>query len=180
MWWRNALIGAALLALAGCGFHALYGRQSVDPRVQSEMATIYVQPLPDREGQLVRNAILQRLNPNGQPAHARYRLDVKLEVSEAQVALAKDETATRDSVNYVVTFTLYEGDTGLTNGTFSRDFSFDYLNQQYSNVVARSDVQRRAAEEIAIEMRNRMATYFVRAQEAHAAAEGQQPANSNP
>lgn len=176
MWWSRAA-GTLLLvlAVAGCGFRPLYGMRSVDPHVQAEMAGIYIQPLADRDGQLVRNALLERLNPHGEPQQARYRLDVKVDVSEAQVALQKDETATRDQINYGVTFTLYEGSVGLTTGNFNRNFSFDYLNQQYSNVVARSDVQRRAAEEIAIEIRNRMATYFIRADKARAAAAQQQP-----
>ncbi len=179
MWWRNALlIGAVTLVLTGCGFRPLYGTHSADPRAAGEMANIYVQPLPDREGQLVRNALLDRLNPKGEPREPRYRLEVKLDVSEAQVALQKDETATRDDVTYTITFTLYEGSVGLTNGSFTRNFSFDYLNQQYSNISARNDVRARAADEIATEIRNRMATYFIRAARAHAAAGTQQPADT--
>ncbi len=150
MWWsRAAAVVLLTLAVAGCGFRPLYGSRAVDPYVGPEMGSIYVAPLPDRDGQLVRNALLDRLNPKGEPQQPRYRLEIKLTVTEAQVALQKDETATRAQVGYGVDFTLFEGMVALTRGGFTRTFSFDYLNQQYSNISARDDVRRRAAEEIA-------------------------------
>jgi LPS-assembly lipoprotein len=176
MWWRSAAAALLLLAVAACGFRPLYGTRSADPRAASELAGIYIAPLPDRDGQLVRNALLDRLNPKGEPEQPRYRLDVRMQISETPVALQKDETATRAQITYTVLFTLYEGNVALTNGTFTRDFSFDYVNQQYSNISARNDVKRRAADEIATEIRNRMATYFIRADQARAAAGVQQTA----
>jgi LPS-assembly lipoprotein len=176
MWWRKAIFVALVtVTVAACGFHPLYGKRSTDPSLGPELGSIYVSPLPDRDGQLVRNALLDRLNPKGEPHQPRYRLEVRLTVNEAQVAVQKDETATRAQVSYGVDFTLLEGTVGLTKGSFSRTFSFDYLNQQYSNISARDDVRRRAAEEIATEIRNRMATYFIRAEKARAAANMKKP-----
>src|SRR5690242_7641602 len=85
MWWCRAA-GAALLllALAGCGFRPLYGTRAADPYVGPEMGGIYISPLPDRDGQLVRNALLDRIDPKGEPQQPRYRLDIKLTVTESQ------------------------------------------------------------------------------------------------
>jgi LPS-assembly lipoprotein len=163
-----------LLVLAGCGFRPMYGTRSTDPKVAAELTDIYVEPIPDREGQMVRNAIVVRLNPNGRERDPRYRLQVVISVVEAQTILATDQTATRANVTYGTTYELFEGNTLLTQGNFVRDFSYDYLNEQYSNISARVDVGRRASDEIAVEVRNRMAAYFIRALKARTA--GAEPA----
>ena len=169
MVWDRRIAPFLLVALAGCGFRPLYGTRAGDPRVTAELASIYVQPLPDRDGQLVHNALLVRLNPGGEAQQMRYRLETTVTVNEGQVALQKDETATRANVSFATAYTLYEGDIALTTGHISRTFSFDYIPQQYSNISARSDVARRAAEEIANEIRDRVAAYFLAAAKARAA-----------
>jgi LPS-assembly lipoprotein len=186
MWWRSAptttwprIVAVALLVatLAGCGFRPLYGTHANDPGIAADLSAIYVRPLPDRDGQLVHNALLVRFNPSGEPRHARYRLETNLAVNEQQVALSKDETASRASVSFEASYTLFEGEIALTAGNVSRIYSYDYVPQQYSNITARSDVARRAAEEIAGEIGNRIATYFIAAAKARAKAQAAPGAN---
>ena len=167
MWWPRLVLLLTLAALAGCGFRPLYGRSSGDPRVAPEMASIFVEPIADRQGQLLRNALLGRLDPTGKTI---YRLEVKLVENENPILLQADQTAAIDSISYNVTFTLFEGTTALTQGAVSRTFSFDFLNQRYSNVSARGFIERRAAEEIATQIRDTLATYFIRAAAARKAA----------
>jgi len=170
MSWPRAIVATLLLAaLAGCGFRPLYGTHSNDPVVADELQSIYVRPISEREGQLVRNALLVRLNPAGEPRQPRYQLVVGVNASEASVALQKDQTASRDEVTYRVDYELYDGNVEVTRGTFSHVFAFDFLPQQYANITARADVGKRAAEEIGDEIRNRMAAYFIRARRAAAA-----------
>ena len=168
MWWPRLFLLIAVAALAGCGFHPLYGRSSGDPRIAPEMASVHVEPIADRVGQLVRNALLGRLNASGE---LRYRLEVKvIEDGSSPVLLQSDQTAAIDDVGYNADFTLFEGTTVLTKGTVSRTFSLDFLNQQYSNISARNFIERRAAEDIATQIQDSLATYFLRAAVARKAA----------
>ncbi len=171
-----APVFALALALAGCGFRPLYGNRAVDPDVDRQLASIHVVSLSDRSGQLLRNALLPRLNPGGEPLDPRYELQVILKTSEAQVALQTDQTATRDEVTYAVSYVLYRDKVALTKGSFTDILSYDYLPQHYANVVAAQDVERRASEEIADELRNRMAAYFARAEQARERAAQSSPA----
>jgi len=177
---RVGVVAAAflLLALAGCGFRPLYGTHSSDPHVTSDLSSIYIRPLPDREGQLVHNALLVRFNPKGEAGGARFQMDVNIGLNEGQVAVGRDGTATRALVTYSAAYTLFEGNIALTSGQFARIYSYDYVPQQYSDVSARADVGRRAAEEIADEIRNRIATYFSAGAKARAAAQAA-PATQN-
>lgn len=190
MWWRSTLCkipsparvlrpAAAvlcLLALAGCGFRPLYGKNSYDPGVTDKLATIEVAPLPDRQGQLLRNALLTDLNPYGEPIHPRYRLVVSLTITENQQALRTDDTATRDIVNYSISYWLYEDKTRVAVGAFSQMFSFDFLEQHYANISAADDIHKRAAQSVADEIRNRLAAYFGKAAELKAEADARKTA----
>ena len=172
MWWPKPALALLLiaLALAGCGFHPLYGKQGVDPDVSEELAAIQVDPIRDRQGQLIHNALLKALTPEGTPAKPRYHLLVAYTVTEAQQALQTDNTATRDVLYYKVLYRLYEGSTAVTAGTFPKTFSYNFLSEHFANIAAQGDVQERAAEAICEEVRNRLAIYFTTAAEKRAQA----------
>jgi LPS-assembly lipoprotein len=169
MWWPKAsslrfpgiLIG--LLSLAGCGFHPLYGENAIDPKIAEEMASIRVDPIKDRQGQLIRNALVTALTPHGEPYQTRYHLQVLLLLTEGQEAISADTTSTRDVQNIAVTYRLYEGETAVAAGTFTQVYSFNFLQQHYSNVAALDDVRRHAGEDVAEEIHNRLANYFTAA-----------------
>lgn len=167
---RTAALLACLLSLSACGFRPLYGQNSYDPNVLDELASIQVMPLPDRQGQLVHNALLTDLNPKGEPVHPRYRLQVITTTIENQQALRTDDTATRNIVYYTISFWLYEGQTRVNTGSFSQVYSYDFLPEHYANISAADDIQHRAAQSIAEEIRNRLAAYFDKAVEVKAAS----------
>ena len=161
-WARIGVVCLLLLGLAGCGFRPLYGSYAFDRATVAELAQIRVDLLGDRQGQLLHNALLARLNPRGEPVQARYTLSVQYGASEAQSALRKDDTATRDTLTFNVRYQLVQGETVITAGNFSRQLSYDYLPEHYSNVTADADMRRRAADLLAEEIRNQLAAYFTR------------------
>lgn len=87
------------LVLSGCGFQPLYeeaGAQSVAP----QLATIKVARIADRKGQILKNHLLDRLNPFGEPLSPQYRLIVTLTEAKAEVNLRKDASARRQQATY--------------------------------------------------------------------------------
>src|SRR5690606_9967568 len=92
MWWlKGAALAAALLS-AACGFKPLYG---TDGAPAAELAAIAVDPIPDRLGQQLRTHLEILLDPRGAGAPERYRLNIRLDVESDDVAIRRDETATR-------------------------------------------------------------------------------------
>jgi hypothetical protein len=55
-------------------------------------------------------------------------------------------------------------------GVFNRMFSYDFLEEHYSNVSAADDIAHRAATAIAEEIRTRLAAYFAQNAKTRAAA----------
>ena len=177
-WHRPLLALLVPLALSACGFHPLYSKSGADPAMREEFASIQIDPLKDRQGQEIHNALIKTLTPAGQPSLPRYHLFVTYQVTESQAALSTDETATRDVMRFLILYKLYEGTTVLTSGTFPEIFSYNFLQEHYANVGAQADIMERVSDQIAMEVHNRLAIYFTDAAQhkAAAAAAAQTPA----
>ncbi|MBN8899053.1 MAG: hypothetical protein J0H35_12855, partial [Rhodospirillales bacterium] len=103
---RRLLLGAAMLPLAGCGFQPVYmptasGKPGPAAR---ELSAINVGIIPDRSGQLLRQALQARLaDDGGTPQH--YDLAVSFGIVSDVIGIQANNLATRvrliGSANYI-------------------------------------------------------------------------------
>ena len=63
----------SLLCLTACGFTPVYGTQANKVASQN-LEQIEIALIPNREGQFLRNALIDRFYKNGAPANPKYRL----------------------------------------------------------------------------------------------------------
>jgi LPS-assembly lipoprotein len=156
-----AILVLLAVGLSACGYKPLYGKSGV---IRQDMSQVRVGQIPNREGQILRNALLDRINPNGEPGAAPYTLNVSYSESLSQLAIRRDETATRANLRVSVTFTLREASSGVIafKGRSRRTASYNIVQSDYANVVARRTAQRRAAHLVADDVSTRLALYFNR------------------
>lgn len=166
MWWSRALLVVCLLALgpAGCGFRPLYARPdaaAVSP-ASAELAAIRVAGIEDRTGQQLRNALVQRLTPGGEPARARYVLTVTVSQSMEGLAAARDGNATIGRMQMVANFKLGEidSDRALFGGSSRSLATFRMLGPRYGTVAIERDAEERALADLAEDIRSRLAVFF--------------------
>jgi LPS-assembly lipoprotein len=173
MWWSNRstsrrsalgrLLAAALpLLLAACGWHPLYGRLDDNSGAGQELASVHVQPIPNRVGQNLYNELRDRINPEGEPADPQYDLVIGLTEQLQQYLVQQDQTATRVDLTLYANFALYQrGNTQpLMIGQSRSTTTYDQLTNQYASVVSGDDAHRRGAEALADEIANRVAVYL--------------------
>jgi LPS-assembly lipoprotein len=151
-WSRIHLAALALIvctALAGCGFHPLYGGAH-EVEADAALAAVHVEPIPDRIGQLVANTLRDSFNPHGETVEMRYNLKVNVSASHADLAIRRDGTASRELYVASASFLLSakDGGPGL-RGSARSNSSYDIGENEYSVVVANDDAQTRAARDIA-------------------------------
>ena len=72
------LLLAASLALAACGFRPLYATGPDGTGPGDALASIYVEPIPERVGYELRNQLLDRLGATGRSDGVAYRLKIAL------------------------------------------------------------------------------------------------------
>lgn len=158
---RTILAAAAVLALAGlaaCGFRPLYGENSAGS--SAHLAQIRIANIPDRSGQQLRNLLLDRLTPLGPPARPAYVLSVVLREGRQDLAIRKDESATRANLVLTAAFTLAAADSRDTRqftGAAISTNSFNRLRSDFATLSAENDARYRGLRTLAEEIRMRVA-----------------------
>ena len=163
---RLAAAGSVAALAAACGFRPLYGRRESDGSATvDDLAEIYIAPVPDRPGQQFTNLLRDRINPRGVPARARYRLEVILTESITEVALRRDETATRANLRMTANYVLVSrvDDSVVLRGRSFSVNSYNILESQFATQVSADDARERGIRELTDDIRTRLAVYFSRA-----------------
>lgn len=169
---RNIAIAAFIVLLSGCGFEPLYVEKKTsgdwyydnefDTGITEEMASVKVELIQDRIGQLIRNDLLDKLSPKGQPKQPKYYLKVtNIKKQEIDQALRNDITATRKKVIYTVTYVLKDQEhQNLINGNSVAYLGYDILRDPYSTTFAQKKIEKNAAKIIANDISLRLGAYF--------------------
>jgi len=162
---RTSLIGllASTAVLGGCGFRPLY--QSSNSEIETVLAQIDIDPIPDRLGRDVRNALIKSLRqPATRSLPARYRLKVDLRQTVEGVAIQEDDSITRFNFRLNANFALFEksGDVELTRGNVRTAAAYNVVDSEFATLTARRDVEERAAREIVEKIRVRLSLFLIR------------------
>ena len=81
---------AFCLVLAACGFHPMYG-SATGPA----MASVFVEPIPERDGYEMRSTLIDALQSDGEERGKTYHLKIVLNELPQGIALQNDATITR-------------------------------------------------------------------------------------
>jgi LPS-assembly lipoprotein len=178
LWWkaemrrrdvcRSWLGLTAVVAASGCGFHPLYmPTASGKPGVASrELAAIYVNIIPDRPGQLLRQALQDRFEGSGSGVARLYDLSVSYSIGGEGIAIQPDTSVTRVRLTGRADWILRSQDpsrTLLSRGNARSVDAVNVLNEQFFAADLETEVvQRRIADAIADQITAQIATFFVR------------------
>ncbi len=163
---RSMLAGLGLAPLVGCGFEPVYRRTaSGNPGPAArELAEIHVLLIPDRPGQLLREALQQRFQGAGSGAERRYDLGVVFWIAGEGIAILPDNTNTRTRLIGRANWTLVARDsahTKIIDGTARALEGVNIFDTQYfAGDLETEQVTARLADQIADEITLRLATFF--------------------
>jgi len=160
MWcFKSSLIVLAIVA-AACGFEPLHS--STGGAVPAVLSSVDIAPIPNRLGQVVRNHLLDRLTPLGEPAVAKYRFIVSLRVDKEPLAIARDDSVTRFNVSLQADYHLVHISSGISvlHGEARSIAAYNLVSSDYANLVAERDAKLRAAREVSDEMKTHLSVYL--------------------
>jgi LPS-assembly lipoprotein len=160
------LVGFASLTMAACGFKPLYETSSSGESASLDMASIRVDRIPDRIGQILRNELTDRLTAGVGPQTVRYVLEVDLKESSAPTQIQTSDTITRYNLRLSASFRLIEIETGqwVYQNSARGVGSYDVVTSEYSTLVAEQETARAAARELSKTIASLLALYFTREQ----------------
>ena len=156
-----AVAGAALMVVAGCGFQPIHGERSAAS--SAGLANFDIALIADRTGQMMRNELLQQMQPLGAVPSPRFGLGVNLTESLTNLAIRKDNFATRANLTLVAQFSVVSRTDGslLFSGQARSVNSYDILTSDFATLSAHTDAQRRAVRQLALDIKERLAVWLV-------------------
>ncbi len=163
---RAALLSLAGAGLAGCGFRPLY-RSTVSGAPGSarrELAGVFVEVIPDRPGQLLRQALQERFQGGDDGAPSVYTLHVDYGIAGEGLGIQSDNTVTRVRFIARASYTLRTQDaaraTVVTGVARSVDSENVIENQLFAADLETEAAQKRLAGSVADQVTVQLAAFF--------------------
>ncbi len=149
----HVLIVVALLSLGGCGFSPVYAKNDSQPAMQAQLENVEVGMIADREGQRLRNALLDQMgSTTAASAGQRYFLRIyNLRQDDQAFGVRKDASATRGDITVTADMELIDTQTNTvvlkralrTRGGYNR------MDNLYGAQVSKEDTTDRLLDEMA-------------------------------
>ena len=157
------VLALAFMLLTGCGFTPVYGTHTAadGSPVANDLNAVAIENIADRNGQMLRNDLIDRMYGKNRPAQPLYDLKVTIHSDEADLGILANATATRSLLNMYANYTLTDSKGHeLLTSTAHSVASFDRLDQMYGTVAARQDAYERTLHEVSEQIINRVSLYF--------------------
>ncbi len=155
----RALLFAALLALAACGFRPVHGRDYQAEQVNG-MASVQVVVNNTRLGQLLKAEIEHGVNPDYQRAEKLYTLSITLTEQDVYLFINPDGTAGRGDVMFTSAYQLTRNVDRkvVKSGRLNRTSSYNISESaDYATYVSEEDARKRGIVELGQDYKLRLA-----------------------
>ena len=143
------------LSLAACQLAPVYSGGSTG-QAQTMLSDIEVAPIPDKAGFLVRDRLVERMNPSGNPV---LKLDVALDDDIIGFGVRGDNSIIRERRTLRARYRITEIATGkvLLDTSASADAGVDVVSSEYAVVAAEATALERLSKDIADQIVARLA-----------------------
>lgn len=164
---KRLLSIAALLILAACGFAPVYGSKGggENGAAAAQLAQVDIANIPDREGQYLRNALIDRFYRSGRPSSPAYMLQVQnLREVLTDLDITKSSDATRGQLKLTATMTLRDAATRevLLTRNLHAVTSYNILASEFSTRVTEENARQNALDDLARQIELQLGLYFNR------------------
>ena len=144
MCWYKALFAVCLMALTSCQWSPVYEKTSA--QADSTTAQVHVEPIPEEIGRIIRQQLINDLNPDNEDAQKNYRLQVsQIKEESYSVGIVHDNTATQDVMYLSATYQLIDATTQqvLLSSSVRVASNYNILRKDpYATVTARENTKK--------------------------------------
>jgi LPS-assembly lipoprotein len=142
-------------ALVGCGFTPLH---SAHTNSDTSLNRVWIDTLPNSDGLMLRNALIDRFYTNGMPDQTPYILQIELTQLQRDLVIDKDSTTTRAQLVYRADYHLIDRTTrqSVDSGSMRAIGSYNILSSQYTTLVTENAAREQALQELADKLTLRM------------------------
>lgn len=161
---RRALLLLLASGLPGCALTPLHG-PGLGERVDPALAAVEIDAPRNRLGQILAEELRRELDPAGLARPPLHTLVLRIDREKSPLAIQLDDVTTRFDLTLAARFDLIRKADGrvLYRSAVRRVASYNVVRAPYATLVAEQDAERRAAKELAREIRTRLAVHFAQA-----------------
>jgi LPS-assembly lipoprotein len=167
---RFGIILAAVLLTASCGFRPLYAPSGSDTAKAQVFAfdafrKMEIAQIKDRDGQFLRNELVELMHPSGRARVVEYDLGIILSESKSGLAVRRSSDATRANLTIVANYVLKSRVSGADNkvvfsGSVKTTSGYNIFTSEFQTLSAEKSERERALKDVAQQLRLRLATEF--------------------
>ena len=164
---RTFLILASLLIMSACGFTPVYGTLGHDKDFGTEdlLALVAIDNIPDREGQFLRNELIDRFYRDGRPANPQYRLNViALTETLRDLDITESSDSTRAQLRVQAKIELVDAITGdsLMQRTLHSASSYNKLGSEFATRASEQSTRENVLNALAQRIETQITLYLKR------------------
>lgn len=153
------LIIFSLSFFSNCGFEPIYSSHN---KSNEELLHISVKNIKDRPGQILKNDLSKKLNPQNKKKITKYYLFVDLAENVEETGIRKDMSATRANLRITAKYKLQKIKDGeiILNSSIEALSSYDIVQSIYATIIAEKDARNKGLKIINDSIINELAIYF--------------------
>lgn len=168
-WFVLFLLTTHVLILAtGCGFTPLYGKHGGAGYGNEDLfQLVSIDGIAGREGQYLRNALIDRFYREGRPASPQYALAITdLDMRRTDLDLTQSASSTREQMRITAGLLLRDKITGQTllERRLSATASYNVLESEFATRISREEGKNNALLTLASQIEAQLGLYFQRAE----------------
>lgn len=158
--------------LPGCGFQPMYGSHSLSAngaesgvKANTGLSQVDIAIMPDREGQILRNELIDLIQSRGPQQTTRYNLTFSdLIITIRELDLTKNSEATRSQIIAATTVTLTDIETGkpLMSRAVKSISSYNVLPSKFATRVTEDNARTSSLKDLARQIETQLTLYFNR------------------
>jgi LPS-assembly lipoprotein len=154
-----------ILTLSSCGFEPLYGSKpsgSQKEEIIDDMSKISIAIIPDRDGQKLRNLLIDRLYQNGYPQSPDYILNVApIAESLTELDITKSADATRGQLRLQTTMQLSDSSQKiLLTRNIQTIATYNILGSEFATRVSEDNARNNGIQDLARQIESNLSLYL--------------------
>lgn len=163
---KHFLVLAVCLLVSACGFEPMYGTSSKqDMALKQGLALVQIDNIPNREGQFLKNALIDRFYSTGRPTNSRYVLSIEsLRESIYDLDITVNSDSTRSQLTLETKMVLKDKNTGkvLISRNLSALSSYNIVDSKFATRVSEQNTRENAINDLARQIKLQIALYLER------------------
>ncbi len=144
---------------SSCGYEPIYSKNI---NTNKELLSISIKNIKNRSGQILRNTLLNQLNPERERVIIKYRLIIEISESSTSLGYRRDMSATRTDLEVTAKYFLknVKNDEIILKEDVKSISSFDVVESVYATLVAEKDAREKSLKIISDNIYTNLVIFF--------------------